>query len=212
MGADGRIGWVCFDHVFGDTRKIGGPLMNGPAKHIQTAAILFGIVAGMIGLAFASVPLYRLFCQVTGYEGTTQKALAAPDANSISDREITVGFSATIGGNLPWKFYPETPRIKVKVGAVNTISYYAENLSNRVITGHASFNVSPDLFGAYFSKIECFCFREQTLQPGEKIKMPVTFFLDPDMLKDKNLDRMTEVTLAYTMFESAVNNQNQPVN
>jgi len=185
--------------------------MKQAARNLQTLAILVGIVAGMVGLAFASVPLYRLFCQITGYEGTTQRAQEVPI--EISNREVTVFFSADLANNMPWRFYPETGRLKVRVGETANIVYIAENLSDRTIIGHATYNVSPDLFGPYFSKVECFCFQEQTLKPGEKVRMPVVFFLDPEMLRDKNLNKMGEVTLAYTFFERPnVGNESQPVN
>jgi len=165
--------------------------------------ILAGVAMGMLGLAYASVPLYRLFCAATGFEGTTRRAEAAPDAGNISARTVTVTFTADIDQALPWRFQPQQHAMTVRVGEVNLAYFTAENLSDKPVTGRAVFNVSPDLFGRYFNKIECFCFKEQTLQPGERIDMPVSFFLDPAMLQDPYMAHMQDVTLAYTFFKAA---------
>ncbi len=163
---------------------------------------LAGLVAGMVGMAYASVPLYRLFCEKTGFDGTTQRAAAAP--GEILDRSVTVSFSADVNGDLPWKFYPAQNKIEARLGEPNTAIFIAENAGDTPITGTATFNVSPDLYGSYFVKIQCFCFTQQTLKPGERVEMPVVFYLDPALAKDPQLDRMSDVTLSYTFFRAAV--------
>ena len=173
-------------------------------RNIRTLAILVGVVACMTGLAFASVPLYRLFCQVTGYGGTPGRADAAPQA--ISDRVIRVTFTADVAQGLGWRFQAEQRSIELKVGENKLAFYSAENLEKIPVTGQATFNVSPDVFGQYFTKIECFCFTEQTLQPGQKVDMPVSFFIDPAILDDPQLKHLNDVTLSYTFFRAA----NQP--
>jgi cytochrome c oxidase assembly protein subunit 11 len=161
---------------------------------------------GMLGLAYASVPLYELFCQVTGYGGTTQRADKAGDA--ISDREIVVQFDANVNG-LPWKFHPEVPQVHVKLGETAIVNFVAENTGSLPTVGTARYNVAPDAFGSYFNKIECFCFTEQTLEPGQRIEMPVQFFLSPDLLDDRQMKAVHTVTLSYTFFP--VPGQGQPV-
>ena len=171
-------------------------------RNLNVLMTLTGLLAGMIGMAYASVPLYRLFCEKTGFDGTTQRAASAP--GQVLDRSVTVSFSADISGDLPWKFYPAQKNVEAKIGAPNTAIFIAENLSDRPVTGTATFNVSPDLYGPYFVKIQCFCFDQQTLKPGERVEMPVVFYLDPAMAKDPQLDHMSDVTLSYTFFKAAV--------
>jgi cytochrome c oxidase assembly protein subunit 11 len=171
-------------------------------RNLNVLMTLTGLVAGMIGMAYASVPLYRLFCEKTGFDGTTQRAASAP--GEVLDRSVTVTFSADVSGDLPWKFYPAQKNVEAKIGQPNTAIFIAENLSDRSVTGTATFNVSPDLYGPYFVKIQCFCFDQQTLKPGERVEMPVVFYLDPAMAKDPQLDRMSDVTLSYTFFKAAV--------
>lgn len=167
----------------------------------RVALTVSGIVVGMVGLAFASVPLYRLFCQVTGYGGTTQRAEAAPGA--AGDRVVTVTFNADVAGtNLPWSFAPVEREVKVKVGEERLVFYRATNKGSTPVTGTATFNVTPAKAGLYFQKIACFCFSEQTLAPGESIDMPVSFFIDPDMIKDPNTRDVQNVTLSYTFFRA----------
>ncbi|MCE2509813.1 MAG: cytochrome c oxidase assembly protein [Alphaproteobacteria bacterium] len=161
-------------------------------------ASLVLVVAGMTGLSFASVPLYRLFCQVTGFGGTTQTADAAPDA--VSDRRITVRFNADIAPDLPWAFQPVQRKVTVRVGEEKLAFYEATNRSKETLTGTAVFNVTPLKAGPYFSKIHCFCFDEQQLKPGESADMPVSFFIDPEILKDPNLEDVETITLSYTFF------------
>jgi cytochrome c oxidase assembly protein subunit 11 len=170
-------------------------------KNLRVVVMLLGIVAVMVGLVSASVPLYRLFCQVTGYGGTTQRAEAAPDV--VSDRMMTVRFNADVNGGLPWSFYPEQREVTLPIGEPALAFYRAENRSGKTITGTATFNVTPLKAGQYFNKIECFCFTEQTLQPGQSVDMPVSFFVDPAILDDPNLDEVHTITLSYTFFRSA---------
>jgi cytochrome c oxidase assembly protein subunit 11 len=156
---------------------------------------LFGLA--MLGLAFASVPLYRIFCAVTGFGGTTMKADAAPGAVA---GEVGVRFDANISPTLPWRFEPEQATVRIQPGARTTISYRAINLTARRTTGTASFNVSPAQAGKYFSKIECFCFTEQTLKGGESVRMPVIFFVDPKLRTDPDTRDIDEITLSYTFY------------
>ena len=158
-------------------------------------AALFGLA--MLGLAFASVPLYRVFCQVTGFGGTTMRADAAPGAVA---GEIGVRFDANIIATLPWKFVPAQETVRIQPGARTTIFYNATNYTARSTTGRAIFNVSPEQAGKYFSKIECFCFTEQTLKPGESVRMPVVFFVDPKLREDPATRDIDEITLSYTFY------------
>lgn len=174
----------------------GQPTDDLAAKNrlIGFRAALFGLA--MLGLAFASVPLYRIFCQVTGFGGQTMRATAAPGA---VEGQIGVRFDANISGGLPWTFTPAAP-IAIHPGARTTINYESANLAGKPTTGRAVFNVSPTQAGAYFSKIECFCFTEQTLKAGEKVKMPVVFFVDPKIRTDPATRDIDEITLSYTFY------------
>ena len=154
----------------------------------------------MIGLSFASVPLYDLFCRVTGYGGTTQVSLEAP--NYVSEREITVNFNADTSSSLNWDFRPELRRVSVKPGQKIIASYRAENKGSIPIAGTALYNVSPPKAGKYFHKIECFCFAEQILQPGEAVSMPVLFFVDPKIDEDESMKDVTTITLSYNFFKT----------
>ena len=171
---------------------------NRSRRNAPVALLLGGLVAGMIGLSFAAVPLYRLFCQVTGFGGTTQVAAEAPA--SISDRLVTIRFNADVNPELPWRFQPEQPEVTVKVGEQGLAFYKARNIAERPVTGTATFNVTPLKAGPYFAKVECFCFQEQRLAAGEEIEMPVSFFVDPAILEDRNLDEVKTITLSYTFF------------
>lgn len=157
------------------------------------------VVVGMGCVAFASVPLYRLFCQVTGFGGTTQRAEVAP--TETADRVVTVRFDATVA-DVPWDFQPEQRAVQVKVGETALIAYRAHNRSQADIVGTATFNVSPPKAGQYFDKLQCFCFSEQVLRAGETVDMPVSFFVDPAILKDRNLDDVNTITLSYTFFRA----------
>ncbi|MAU40768.1 MAG: cytochrome c oxidase assembly protein [Kordiimonas sp.] len=170
-------------------------------SHKKTVVTLLLVIAAMIGLVVASVPLYRLFCQVTGYGGTTQQYIAEDGhLPAVLDRTMTVRFNADIARGLPWYFKPVQRDVTVKVGEEGLAFYKAVNNSDKPVTGTATFNVTPHKAGQYFTKIECFCFTEQTLQPGQSIDMPVTFFVDPEIAEDEHLDEVTEITLSYTFF------------
>lgn len=168
-----------------------------PNRNGRTALIMVAIVAAMVGLAFASSPLYRAFCEATGFAGTTLRADKAPGAVA---GQIGVRFDANIHPGLPWRFEPEQNSVRIKPGAQTKIFYRAQNLSARPWTGQAVYNVSPDTVGKYFKKIQCFCFTEQTLKPGEKVDMPVVFFVDPQILKDPDTKGIDEITLSYTFY------------
>ena len=158
---------------------------------------LFTVVIGMVGLSYASVPLYQLFCQVTGYGGTTQ--VAERRNATVTDRIIKIRFDSSTNG-LPWAFQPARREISVRVGE-NTMAYYrAKNLSDEAVTGTATFNVTPLKAGQYFSKVECFCFTEQRLEAGVQVDMPVLFFVDPAIENDPNLHDLKTITLSYTFF------------
>ncbi|MBB3930555.1 cytochrome c oxidase assembly protein subunit 11 [Kaistia hirudinis] len=163
------------------------------------ACAVFG--AAMLGAAFASVPLYKLFCQVTGYGGTTQRAETAPAVPS--EKTIIVRFDANVANGIGWAFRPEQRQIKVRLGEVAKVNFFAENRTGAESSGQAGFNVQPDSAGRFFNKIACFCFNSQTLKAGEKVEMPVTFFVDPAILEDAD-NRFTDtITLSYTFYPSA---------
>ncbi len=164
-------------------------------RAVALRAALFGLA--MLGLAFASVPLYRIFCQVTGFGGTTMRADAAPGAVA---GEVGVRFDANISAGLPWKFEPEQETVRIQPGKRTTIYYQSKNYTARSTTGRAIFNVSPTQAGQYFSKIECFCFTEQTLRPGQSVRMPVVFFVDPKLRTDPATRDIDEITLSYTFY------------
>jgi len=166
-------------------------------RNTRTALLMALIVAAMVGLAFASVPLYRMFCQLTGFDGTPLRAEKAPGAIA---GQIGVRFDANVDPKLPWKFEPVQKQVRVHPGAKMTIYYQATNLSARPITGQAVYNVTPDTVGQYFNKIACFCFNEQTLKPGESVKMPVVFFVDPKLRSDDTTKSIDEITLSYTFY------------
>lgn len=165
-------------------------------KAVAMACGLF--VAGMVGAAYAAVPFYTWFCQVTGFNGTTQVAVAAP--GTVLDQTVTIRFDANVGPGLPWRFEPEQRSIKVRLGEVVTVYYRAVNETARTITASAAYNVSPLTMGAYFQKINCFCFTEQTLKPGEKRDLAVVFYVDPAMAKDSDGADTNTITLSYTFY------------
>ncbi len=171
--------------------------MNGNRR---TAFVLSAVVCGMLGLAYASVPLYKLFCQVTGYGGTTQRAEQAPTSETASTRMIKVLFDANTATDLPWDFKPEQRTVTVRVGEEALAFFSAHNTADSAVTGQATFNVTPDKAGLYFVKVACFCFDEQTLQPGQSVDMPVAFYVDPAIEEDPNLEDVSEITLSYTFF------------
>ena len=168
-------------------------------NHRVVGSALAGLVVLMLGMSYAAVPLYKLFCQVTGYAGTTQRAKAAPQ--KPTEQMITVRFDANISRDLGWQFKPLQRSMTLKIGEEKLAFYTAVNSGNTLLTGTATFNVTPALAGSYFNKIACFCFTEQTLQPGESVDMPVSFFVDPDILTDPDTKNIKEITLSYTFFE-----------
>jgi len=168
-------------------------------KNTRTALNLVAIVIGMIALSYASVPLYRLFCKVTGFGGTTQEATALPD--KIYDRELTVQFNTDVSPELPWEFTPEQRSIKLRVGEQKLAFFKATNNGSEGMEGVSTFNVTPDDMGEYFMKIKCFCYDAQHIAPGETIEMPVSFFIDPALLENHELDKLTTITLSYTFFK-----------
>ena len=168
------------------------------SRNLRLGLMAAVFALGMVGLAFASVPLYRIFCQETGFNGTTQRAKVAPGA--VAGEQVGVRFDANISPQLPWRFEPEAETVRIHPGQRTTIFYDAQNLTARTTTGQAVFNVSPIQVGKYFSKIECFCFSEQTLKPGEKARMPVVFFVDPKLRTDPDTRDIDEITLSYTFY------------
>ena len=167
-------------------------------RDLKVAAACGVLVATMGGLAFAAVPLYNWFCRTTGFAGTTQVATAAP--GHVLDRKIEVRFDANVTGGLPWRFEPDQTAVTVRIGDVVTVGYTIINESAHETVGQASYNVWPPTAGAYFSKINCFCFTEQRLKPGERREMTVVFFVDPDLAKDPDDDDLNTITLSYTMY------------
>jgi len=163
--------------------------------------VLSGVVFGMIGLAYASVPLYRIFCSVTGYQGTPR--IASTDSSKVINRMVTVTFTADVSPALGWRFQPMQRQMQVQVGKSYLAFFEAENLESKPVTARATYNISPDPFASYFTKTACFCFTQQTLQPGQKVQMPVSFYIDADMAKDPTLSDMNDVTLSYTFFRAA---------
>jgi len=173
--------------------------------NLVVAASMASIAVGMVGVSYAAVPLYQLYCQVTGYGGTTQRAEQAPDA--VLDRTITIRFDANVGRNMGWKFRPLQRKQVLKIGESSLAFYEAKNLTKKKLTGTATFNVSPQAAGSYFSKIECFCFTEQTLEPGARADMPVTYFIDPEIVNDPEARNIQEITLSYTFFPVKENSE-----
>lgn len=166
----------------------------------KTAALLVGVALTMASLSFAAVPFYKWFCQVTGFAGTTAVADAAPDV--ISEKTVLVRFDASLDSGMPWEFKAVQHEMTLKIGETGLAFFEAHNPTDRVVAGIASYNVFPYTAGAYFDKIACFCFDMQVLQPGETIQMPVSFFVDPDILKDPEAKYATEITLSYTFHET----------
>lgn len=175
---------------------------RGGRRDATVALTCAGIVFGMVGMAYAAVPLYKIFCQVTGFAGTTQRADQAPA--TVLDRTVIVAFDATVARELGWDFKPELQAVEVKLGESKLAFFKAHNRTDHEITGTASFNVTPEWVGRYFNKIECFCFTEQTLAAGETAQMPVTFFVDPEIVKDKMMPTLRTITLSYTFYPVAV--------
>jgi cytochrome c oxidase assembly protein subunit 11 len=173
-------------------------VVRRPKSDIVVAAACGALVALMVGMAYAAVPLYSWFCRTTGFGGIPQVASVAPA--QISNRKITVRFDANVGAGLPWRFAPERTSIEVRLGEVVTVFYQVTNLSERETAGQAAYNVAPTTVGAYFTKINCFCFTEQRLAPREKREMAVVFYVDPVLTKDSEQDDLNTITLSYTFF------------
>jgi cytochrome c oxidase assembly protein subunit 11 len=173
------------------------PVLARRNKRVAMAGLF--VAAGMVGLAYASVPLYQLFCQITGFGGTTQVSGDSP--KGMIARQMTVRFDSNVAGDLNWTVTPAS-HITDNVGKVDTVNFVATNNSDKPVTGMAVFNVSPEKAGVYFNKIECFCFTEQTLQPGETVDMPIVFFVDPELNDNRELDTIKEITLSYTFYAS----------
>jgi len=168
-------------------------------RDAMVAAICGAVVALMVGASYAAVPFYNWFCRATGFNGTTQVAISAPSSAPLA-RKIAVRFDSNVAGGLPWKFEPEQTEIEINIGQVVTVYYNVTNQSARTTTGQAAYNVAPLTVGAYFQKINCFCFTEQTMGPGEKREMPVVFYVDPALVKDSDNDGLNTITLSYTFY------------
>lgn len=177
-------------------------LPNDMARRNRRAAIIaLSFALAMLGLGYAAVPLYRIFCEATGFGGTTMKVSeATASAIAVTDKQITVRFDSNVSSALPWRFKPENPTEKITIGARDMAAFVAENLSSKPVTGTATFNVTPVQAGRYFAKVQCFCFTEQTLQPGEKVRMPVIYYVDPAILTDSDTKDIEEITLSYTFY------------
>src|ERR1700743_1545197 len=172
---------------------------RGLTRDAMVASICGFVVVFMVGASYAAVPFYNWFCRATGFNGTTQVAEAAP-AGAPLERKIEVRFDSNVAGGLRWKFEPEQAEIEIRIGQVVTVYYTVTNQSARTTTGQAAYNVAPLTVGSYFEKINCFCFTEQTMAPGEKREMPVVFYVDPSIVKDSDNDGLNTITLSYTFY------------
>ena len=181
--------------------------MNNNSKF--TVILVVSIVIGMIGLSYAAVPLYDLFCRTTGFGGTPVALKQDKNVTNFPLVNITVQFNSDVAGGLKWKFMPVEREVMVKTGTNNLAFYTAKNLSDSKITGVATFNVTPPKIGKYFSKIDCFCFEEQTLESGEEVEMPVSFFIDPEIATDPNTQEVKTITLSYTFFNTSDKSENK---
>lgn len=178
---------------------------RGLTQNGRVALIGAGVAAAMLGLGFASVPLYRLFCEATGFAGTTQRVdeQAAQQVTAVADT-VSIRFDANVERGMPWKFKPLQTTDQVTIGVRDMALFWAKNTSDEPLTGTASFNVEPEQAGKYFNKIQCFCFTEQTLKPGEEVRMPVLYYVDPAILNDPDTKGIEQITLSYT-FHPAIN-------
>jgi cytochrome c oxidase assembly protein subunit 11 len=176
-------------------------MASTPDKNRRVAYIAASVFVGMIGMSYAAVPLYKAFCQTTGFGGTTQRVEKAPD--KATDQFIMVRFDANTSSGLPWEFHPRQTAMKVKIGEQNMAYYDARNTGTQTNTGTAVFNVSPASAGAYFDKIQCFCFTKQTLKSGQAEELPVSFFVDPALLDDADAKNIKEITLSYTFYPAS---------
>ena len=173
-------------------------------KNARVAWTMVAIVGGMLGLAYAAVPRYEIFCKATGFAGTPVVAQegAQGEGRPVLDRTVTVRFDSNVDPNLSWRFQPLEREVKVKLGEEKLVFFRATNVSQRPIVGTATYNVTPEPAGPWFNKIQCFCFTEQLLKPGQSVDMPVVFFIDPAMNQDRRYDNVRTITLSYTFFEA----------
>ncbi|MBM1173441.1 cytochrome c oxidase assembly protein [Microvirga arabica] len=174
----------------------------------NTALTCLGVAAGMLGLAYAAVPLYDLFCRVTGFGGTP--ILATAPSGKVLERTVAVRFDTNVAPGLPWRFSAETPAVRIKVGETQTVTYIIHNPSDASVSAMATYNVQPELAGSYFMKLECFCFTEMTLKPGETMETAVVFFIDPAIVDDPDIGSLDAITLSYTYFPPKGVNPAQP--
>jgi cytochrome c oxidase assembly protein subunit 11 len=176
------------------THGIDSPALR--KRHRALAAWCFALVVAMVGAAYAAVPLYRLFCQVTGFDGTPRIATSAPSV--VLDKTVAVRFDGNVAPGLPWRFEPVQNTVEARIGESMLVFYRATNTSDRAVKGTATFNVFPEVAAVYFNKVQCFCFTEQVLEPGQSIEFPVSFFVDPEIVNDKDARKVTHITLSYT--------------
>jgi cytochrome c oxidase assembly protein subunit 11 len=171
-----------------------------PDRNTRLAWTMVAVVGGMLGLAYASVPLYEIFCRTTGFGGTPLVAQAGD--RPVLDRTVTVRFDSNVDPNMPWRFEPAERSVKVRLGEEKLVYFRATNVSQRPIVGTATYNVTPERTAGWFDKVQCFCFTEQLLKPGQSVDMPVLFFVDPEMNKDRRYDDINTITLSYTFYEA----------
>ena len=169
-------------------------------RNRRTMLTMAGVGLSMLALGFASVPLYRIFCEQTGFGGTTMRADANVQVQEAAGHTMSIRFDSNVQPGMPWQFYPEHRTDTVTVGRKDMAIFIAKNMTDKPVTGTASFNVTPSQAGAYFTKIQCFCFTEQTLQPGEEVRMPVLYFVDPKILDDADNKDTQQITLSYTFY------------
>ncbi len=191
------------------SQGVGGTQADLAQKNARMLSTVLLVVCAMVGLSFASVPLYSVFCRVTGWGGTTQVSEVLPTPDEIIDRDITVRFDGNTARDLPWNFRPEKISIKVKLGERGFANFIAVNRAQTPTAGTATFNVTPLKAGKYFHKIQCFCFDEQILEPNQKVNMPVLFYVDPKLHEDRNMDDVTTITLSYSFFKTDSDNLEQ---
>jgi cytochrome c oxidase assembly protein subunit 11 len=169
-------------------------------SHRKVALVCGTLVAGMIGASFAAAPFYKMLCNLTSFDGTPQRATAPSDV--VLDRMMSIRFDANVAPGFPWSFEPLQRTVDIKIGETTLAFYRVTNLSDKRVTGTATFNVFPESAGAFFNKLQCFCFTEQTLEPGQSIDMPVSFFIDPRLVDDKDARDTTNITLSYTFYQA----------
>lgn len=174
-------------------------MSDAPKGNNRLALILVTIVLTMVSLSFAAVPFYSWFCKVTGYGGTPQ--VASTSTGEILDQTISIRFDANVDSGMPWQFKPVQNEMTMRIGETGLAFYEAYNPTDKPIAGQAAYNVAPDVAGAYFTKIQCFCFTQQILQPGERVQMPVTFYVDPQITRDADTKLVRQITLSYTFYQ-----------